>query len=48
MRYIVLRVGWDNQRRIHMCLVHIDIQDEMIVIQANNTEDEIDEGLVAL
>ena len=31
-----------------MCLVHIDIQDGMIVIQANNTEDGIDENLIAL
>lgn len=48
MRYMVLRVGWDNQRRIHLCLIHIDIQDEMVVIQANNTEDELDDELIAL
>jgi hypothetical protein len=48
MRYIVLRLGWDDQRRIHVCLVHIDIQDDMIVIQANNTEAALDDELVAL
>jgi hypothetical protein len=48
MRYMVLRVGWNDQRRIHLCLVHIDIQDDMIVIQANNTEDALDDELVAL
>jgi hypothetical protein len=48
MRYLVLRVGWNNQQRIHLCLVHIDIKDDMVVIQANNTEDMLDEELVAL
>ncbi len=48
MRYLVLRVGWHDQSRIHFCLVHIDIQDDMVIVQANNTEDELDEELVAL
>lgn len=48
MRYLVLRVGWNNQQRIHFCLVHIDIKDDMIVIQANNTEDMLDDELIAL
>ena len=48
MRYMVLRIGWNDQRRIHLCLVHIDIQDGMVIIQANNTEDALDDELVAL
>jgi len=39
MRYMAVRVGWSGQRRIHLCLVHIDIYDEKVVIQCNNTED---------
>jgi hypothetical protein len=38
MRYMVMRVGWHNQKRIHLCLVHIDILDDLVIIQSNNTE----------
>jgi hypothetical protein len=48
MRYIVLRIGWNGQKRIHLCLVHIDIKDDMVIVQANNTEDMLDDELVAL
>ncbi len=47
-RYMVVRVGWQQHQRIHFCLVHIDICDDMVVIQANNTEDELDKELVEL
>jgi len=39
MRYMALRVGWVGHKRIHLCLVHINICDEQVVIQCNNTED---------
>ena len=48
MHYMALRVGWFNQKRIYLCLVHIDICDTMIVIQANNTEDLIDDELIEM
>jgi hypothetical protein len=41
MHYMAVRVGWVNRKRLHLCLVHIDICDGMIVIQCNNTEDVI-------
>ena len=41
MHYMAVRVGWANRKRLHLCLVHIDICDDMIVIQCNNTEDLI-------
>ncbi len=44
--YMAYRVGWNKHRRIHFCLVHIDICDDLVIIQANNTEDMIDEELV--
>ena len=44
--YMAYRVGWFKHKRIHFCLVHIDICDDMVIIQANNTEDMIDEELV--
>jgi len=41
MHYMAVRVGWIKRKRLHLCLVHIDIYDGMIVIQCNNTEDLI-------
>ena len=45
--YMAYRVGWVKHKRIHFCLVHIDIRDDTVIIQANNTEDPIDEDLMA-
>ncbi|MEZ4732173.1 MAG: XisI protein [Caldilineaceae bacterium] len=41
MRYMAVRVGWADRKRLHLCLVHIDIYDGKIIIQCNNTEDLI-------
>ncbi|MEZ4663946.1 MAG: XisI protein [Caldilineaceae bacterium] len=41
MHYMAVRVGWANRKRLHLCLIHIDICDGKIVIQCNNTEDLI-------
>lgn len=49
MCYLVMRVGWFQQyKRIHRCLIHIEIDDETVVIQANNTEDPIDTDLIEM
>ena len=49
MSYLVMRVGWFQQyKRIHRCLIHIEIVDETVVIQANNTEDLIDTDLIEM
>ncbi len=39
MRYMAVRVGWADRKRLHPCLVHIDIYDGKIIVQCNNTED---------
>ncbi|MEM8639955.1 MAG: XisI protein [Cyanobacteria bacterium P01_G01_bin.54] len=44
-RYLVLTLGWSNGRRIHYCLLHLDIIDEQIWIQVNNTDQLIAEEL---
>ncbi len=44
--YMAYRVGWFKHKRIHFCLVHIDICGDLVIIQANNTEDLIDEELI--
>ncbi|MCP4110141.1 MAG: XisI protein [Desulfobacteraceae bacterium] len=46
--YMAFRVGWFRQKRVHFCLVHIDICDDTVVIQANNTEDMIDDELIRM
>lgn len=49
MCYLVMRVGWFQQyTRIHRCLIHIEICDETVVIQANNTEAPIDTDLIEM
>ena len=48
MRYMAVRVGWFRQKRLHLCLVHIDICDDAIIIQCNNTEDMIATELVKM
>jgi len=46
--YQVFSVGWDKHRRIHGCILHLDIKQEKIWIQHNSTEDNIAEELVSL
>lgn len=40
-RYLWMDIGWDGDRRIHGCLVHIDIIDGKIWIQRDGTEEGI-------
>jgi hypothetical protein len=40
-RYVWMDVGWDGNRRVHGCLVHIDIIDGKIWIQRDGTEEGI-------
>ncbi|HEY9744317.1 MAG TPA: XisI protein [Coleofasciculaceae cyanobacterium] len=46
-RYMLLSLGWSKGRRIHHCVMHIDIIDGQVWIQANNTDRLIAEELVA-
>ncbi|HWX40761.1 MAG TPA: XisI protein [Blastocatellia bacterium] len=43
--YLLVNVGWDNGRRVHGCLVHIDLIDGKVWIQRDGTEDGIAAGL---
>jgi hypothetical protein len=40
-RYVLVTLGWDGQRRVHGCLVHVDIIDGKVWIQQDGTEDGI-------
>ncbi|MCI5147905.1 MAG: XisI protein [Candidatus Electrothrix sp. MAN1_4] len=39
--YLVMSLGWQHVRRIHGCLIHIDIIEGMVWIQRDGTEDGI-------
>jgi len=45
-RYLIMNVGWQNGRRIHGSLVHIDVIDGKLWIQRDGTEDGIAKELV--
>ena len=46
MRYMAIWIGWQQSKRIHQCAVHIDICDDQVIIQWNDTEDLLDEDLI--
>ena len=37
-RYVVMTVGWDNRKRVHHPLLHIDILSGKLWIQTDNTD----------
>ncbi len=46
-RYLVVSAGWDGPRRVHGCLIHVDIRDGKVWIERDGTEDGIANDLVA-
>ncbi|MCI0698877.1 XisI protein [candidate division KSB1 bacterium] len=45
-RYLLVNVGWDNGRRVHGSLVHIDIINGKLWIQRDGTEHGVAKELV--
>ncbi len=45
-RYLLMIVGRENDRRVHGCLVHVDIIDGKVWIQRDGTEGGIANDLV--
>jgi hypothetical protein len=45
-RYIILSEGW-QQQHLHSCLIHVEIINNKIWIQLDNTEDGIAEELIS-
>lgn len=45
-RYQIVNVGWDGDRRVHSCSLHLDIIKGKVWIQQNNTELRIGRELV--
>lgn len=46
--YQLVRAGWQEDRRIYGCLIHMDIINNKIWMQYNGTEVDFAEELVAL
>ena len=44
--YLLMFVGWDGIRRVHGCLVHVDIIDHKFWIQRDGTERGIAQDLI--
>lgn len=46
--YLLLRLGWEKNRRIHHAIIHLEIINHKIWIQENNTDlliaDELEEA----
>ncbi len=36
--YLLLSIGWEDNRRVHACIIHIDIVGDRIWIQKDNTD----------
>ena len=45
-RYLLVNVGWDNGKRVHSGLVHIDIINGKLWIQRDDTEEGVTEELI--
>lgn len=45
-RYLLVNVGWDNGKRVHGSLVHVDLIDGKVWIQRDGTEHGIAKELV--
>lgn len=46
--YQVMNVGWDGHRRVHGCVLHLDIKDGKIWVQHNMTETPIAQELIKI
>jgi hypothetical protein len=39
--YLIISLGWDGVKRIHSCMVHLDIIEGKIWVQRDDTEDGV-------
>src|SRR5438105_13810975 len=45
--YLVVVEGWQDVRRLHGCMVHVEIKEDKIWVQQDGTEDGIVDDLLA-
>lgn len=47
-RYQLITIGWESQRRVYGCAIHIDIKDDKVWIQQDGTEVGVANELVEM
>lgn len=47
-RYQLISIGWKDKRYFHSCVFHLDIINEKIWIQGNNTDSLIANDLISM
>lgn len=47
-RYLLVDLGWNEQRRIYACLLHLEIREGKIWIQRNQTDCSLTEDLLQM
>jgi hypothetical protein len=47
-RYLLIDLGWQEHQRIYNCVIHLEIKDDKIWIQRNQTDKPIAEVLIAI
>ncbi|MCI5147901.1 MAG: XisI protein [Candidatus Electrothrix sp. MAN1_4] len=45
-RYQLVAFGWQGKKRVHGCLIHIDLKNEKVWLQHDSTDAEIAQQLV--
>ena len=45
-QYLIISEGWNHQEHLHSCLIHLEIINNKVWIQCDNTEDGIANDLV--
>ncbi|MEG3436770.1 XisI protein [Pannus brasiliensis CCIBt3594] len=45
--FLLLTIGWQNDKRVHGCLIHVEIIGDKVWIHRDGTEDGITDELVA-
>ncbi|NEO54138.1 MAG: XisI protein [Okeania sp. SIO3B5] len=46
-RYLLIDLGWQKHQRIYNCVIHLEIKNEKIWIQRNQTDLPISDRLIA-
>ncbi|MGB3693634.1 MAG: XisI protein [Spirulinaceae cyanobacterium] len=46
--YQVVKIGWEDKKRVYYCPMHLDIKDGKVWIQQNTTEVDLGKELVDL
>ena len=47
-RYLLIDLGWNKNRRIYNCVIHLEIREDKVWIQRNQTDRPIADDLMAM